>query len=116
MPTNDAHRIVGIKGLIMSQLIDDIACAVILACAVMLPFVMYFDLLTFSPFNSEVSMLKIKLTISDNGVSLNGLFYDAKQNIGSINRHYSSEENALMEVQKMRERDCEFSLVVLRKV
>ena len=61
-------------------------------------------------------MLKIKLSISDSGVTLNGLFYDARQNKCSINRTYSSEENALTEVQQMRERDCEFSLVVLRKV
>ena len=61
-------------------------------------------------------MLKIKLSISDSGVTLNGLFYDAKQNKCSINRHYSNEENAMNEIQEMRDMDCEFSLVVLRKV
>lgn len=60
-------------------------------------------------------MLKIKLTISDSGVNLNGLFYDARQNKCSINRSFQSEENALEEINSMRERDCEFSLIVMRK-
>jgi hypothetical protein len=59
-------------------------------------------------------MLKIKLTVSDK-ITLSGMYFDAKQNKQSINREFNSEENAKDYVDIMRENDCEFSLVVMRK-
>jgi hypothetical protein len=60
-------------------------------------------------------MLKIKFTVSDK-ITLSGMYFDAKQNKYSINREFSSEDNAKDYVEVMRGNDCEFSLVVMRKV
>lgn len=61
-------------------------------------------------------MLKIKLSISDSGINANGLFIDARGNKCSINKSFQCEENAMNEFADMRERDCEFSLVIIRSV
>jgi hypothetical protein len=60
-------------------------------------------------------MLKIKLTVSDK-ITLSGMYFDTKQNKYSINKEFASEENARDYVEVMRGDDCEFSLVVMRKV
>ena len=61
-------------------------------------------------------MLKIKLSISDSGINANGLFINACGNTCSINKSFQCEENAMNEFADMRERDCEFSLVIIRKI
>lgn len=60
-------------------------------------------------------MLKIKMSINANSVYLNGLYYDANQKKCSINKECSSEQHAHDTIWALRENDCEFSLVVLRK-
>lgn len=59
-------------------------------------------------------MLKIKLSISDSGINANGLFIDSRGNKCSINKSFQCEENAMVELAEMRERNCEFSLVIIR--
>lgn len=61
-------------------------------------------------------MLKIKLTINDSGVNANGLFIDSRGNKCSMNKSFKCEENAMNEFADMRERDCEFSLVIIRSM
>lgn len=72
-------------------------------------------------------MLKIKLSISDSGINADGLFIDSRGNtcngtnnersvVRSINKSFQCEETAMNEFADMRDRDCEFSLVIIRKV
>jgi hypothetical protein len=61
-------------------------------------------------------MLRIKMTVNSSGVYLNGIFADSKGNKGSINKCFQSEDNAWNEIHEMRDRDCEFSLTIQRKV
>lgn len=60
-------------------------------------------------------MLKIKMSINANSVYLNGLFIDARGNTCSINKECQSEQHAQDTIWALRENDCEFSLVVMRK-
>lgn len=55
------------------------------------------------------------MSINANSVYLNGLYYDCNQKKCSINKECSSEQHAQDTVWALRENDCEFSLVVLRK-
>lgn len=65
---------------------------------------------------SKNNMLKIKLTISDSGINANGMFIDARGNKASINKSFQYEENAIQCFADMRNRDCEFSLIIIRAV
>lgn len=60
-------------------------------------------------------MLKIKMSINDNSVYLNGLYYDANQKKCSINKECASERHAIDTIWALKMNDCEFSLVILRK-
>jgi hypothetical protein len=99
----------GLTGTLKMNNLLDIIGAFLLAGSIVLPFGFFF-----SYFWGSI-MLKIKLTVSDK-ITLSGMYFDTKQNKQSINREFASEENAKDYVEVMRGNDCEFSLIVMRKV
>lgn len=62
-------------------------------------------------------MKRIILTIhADGTATAKGLFIDARESVNSLNRTYKTEAQALQDFTEMRDRDCEFSFTVSRKV
>lgn len=61
-------------------------------------------------------MKRIILTINANGTATaRGFFIDHREATNSINKTYSSEQNALEDFHNMRERSAEFSYTINRK-
>jgi len=56
----------------------------------------------------------IRVSISDNGISCKGYYFDSKGMHNGFNRSFGSEETMGDYFADMREKDCEFNLVVER--
>lgn len=61
-------------------------------------------------------MFKIKLTINATRIHAEGYYLTHWGEKCRLDLDYDNEENAMMEFAEMRERDCEFSIVIIRAV
>ena len=61
-------------------------------------------------------MLRIKMTINENGVYLSGMYIDGNERKQNLMKTCCDERHAFDTIELMRENGCEFSLSVMRKV
>jgi len=58
----------------------------------------------------------IRVSITNDNITAKGLYYDSRGNYGSFNRQFSDENTMHNYMHEMKERHCEFQLVINRSM